>query len=125
MPQYISNPYAKLSLVNGVLYCVYTPCPTFDLKAAMTVVRDRIKLQNGKFYPVLSDISALRTVTREARGYMASEGLILITAIAFISNSALSDMNYHMYTQTHHPDIPIALCKDHEAALQFLRPFQS
>lgn len=124
MAQYITNPYAKLSIENGVLICAYTPATIFDLKAAMTVVRDRMKLQNGKFYPVISDISNLRTVTRQARSYMASEGLVLITAIAFISNSALSDMNYKMYTQTHVADVPIFLCQDYAAALEFLRPYR-
>ena len=122
MKKHVENDFASFRLENGILQIVYKENVNLFLRDAMKVVAQRLSLQQGEAYPILCNIRGLRDISRDARGYFAVEGTLLIRALAFVSKSPL----YNMYTKLYINDIPpirIKMFTDERSALEFLHPF--
>lgn len=90
----------------------------------MQVVKDRILLQEGRQFPILCDIRGVKEIDKPARSYLALEGSVQITAIAFIVDSPVSVMLTKFYLKTSKPPVPTRSFKNIEEALVYLNGFK-
>lgn len=109
---------------DGILHCTFTGKLHMDLTVAKSCVEDRILFSKGISYPVLIDMRNLRSVTKEAREYMAGKGAELITAGALLINSSLTRILGNIFLQINKPPRPSRLFSDKEEAKAWLKQFR-
>lgn len=115
------NKYAIYLMSEELMHIIYKKDLSIDLKAAQVVVRDRMKLQNGRQMPVLCDIRSVRSVNKPARDYLALEGSQWITALGFLIDPPVTDMISSIYVGTHAQTIPTRSFIKKSDALAFLK----
>ncbi len=120
----IENDYATYSIDDGIVYIIYKEGISLDLNAAVKVVEDRLAFQNDKFYPVLCDIHGVKEVDKSARDYLAVEGSLLITSVAFIVKPPVSSWLSEFYLLTSKPPVPTKAFTELLEAKKFLNKFK-
>lgn len=114
------NAYAIYLLTNDLLHIIYKKGHCIDLKAAQIIVGDRMMLQNGREFPVLCDIREVRKIDKAARDYLALEGSLWVTALAFLIDPPITDMISSFYMGTHSQKVPTRSFTKTSEALAFL-----
>lgn len=115
--------YARFWVDNGLLFFVYRPVSIIDLKIAEHIVKERIRFQNEKEYPILCDMRQVKMVEKRARDYLAKEGSYLTIAVALLVNEPYTEKLGDLFLQTSKPSIPTEIFTSEFRALEFLRQF--
>lgn len=123
MSDFIENNYATYKIVEGLLNIRYHIGTSIDLFAAVKIVQDRLALQRGQSFPALCDIRGVREVNKEARDYLAMEGSLLLTAVAFLVEPPVSDAISSFYLFANKPPIPTQAFYTIEEAIKFLNNY--
>lgn len=119
----IENNFALYILDGGLLFIRYHKGIVINYEAAVRIVADRLKLQNGICYPALCDVRGIEEVDKPARDYLAREGSILLKAVAFIVGNPMSDILSYFYLKTTKPSIPTKAFQDRDEAKLFLEKY--
>jgi len=119
----LETPEMKLWIENGILYCEYTKEIYMDLDIAKKNVQTRMDFVKGQSYPACIFLKDFRSVDKSAREYLAKEGAELLTAAAFICESALTRSLGNFFLVVNKPKIPLRLFKEKTAAENWLREF--
>ncbi len=123
MNNLIKNEYAKFWIENDILFYVYKNGVEITLEVAIQIVKDRILFQQGKSYVMLCDIRGIKKVDKNARDYLATEGSVLLKAVALLSNTPLSEIISDFYVKTSPPSIVTKEFNDYEEALSYLNAY--
>lgn len=118
-----SNKYAEFWTRDGILFFIYKPNTHIDLKAAEIIVKDRIRFQNEKEYPILCDMRNLDSVEKAARDYLAEEGSYLAIAVALLVKELFSEKLSDIFLQTSKPSVPTRRFISETDAISFLKQF--
>ena len=86
-------------------------------------VRDRIRFQNEKVYPVLCDMRKLNIVEKQARDYLAGEGSYLAKAVALLVNELYSEKLSDIFIQNSKPSVPTRQFTSETKAIEFLSQY--
>lgn len=124
MSFFLENDFATYHIRDGILRINYRQGISIDLPTAILIVEDRMALQEGLPYPVLCDIRGIHEVDKSARDYLAIEGSVLVTAVAFLIEPTVSRVLSEFFLRIHNPPIPSKAFTDREAALAFLAGFK-
>jgi hypothetical protein len=122
-PKVIYTAVARMWIEEGILFGEYAPQSEVDLGLAREAVEARLKLSDGKSYPFLVDIRGLKSMSKEARVYLANEGAEGIIASALITGNAFTRTFAHLFLTINKPKVPIRLFGDWEDARKWLRQF--
>ncbi|MRX65414.1 MULTISPECIES: hypothetical protein [Maribacter] len=114
------NEYATYHIQDSILYIVYKSEVSIDLQAAIRIVEDRLRLQEGLAYKVLCDVRGIYEMDKPARDYLAIEGSILVTVVAYVIEPTISKALSAFYLRISNPPIPSRVFSDIEAAKLFL-----
>lgn len=98
----------------------YKPNVSIDLPAAVQIVRDRLELQEGLAFRVLCDIRGIHEVDKSARDYLAIEGSVLVTSVAFMVEPTVSKVISEFFLRISNPPIPSKTFTDLKDAREFL-----
>ena len=120
MPSFAENHHATYHIRNGIMHITYKPSISIDLAAAIQIVGDRLKLQEGLSFPVLCDIRGIHEVNKSARDYLAIEGSTLVTAVAFIVEPTVSKVLSEFYLRISSPPVPSQTFTNIDNARKFL-----
>lgn len=75
-----------------------------DLSIARKITEDRLKLQNGKEYPLLSNLKTVKNSTKSARDFMASEeGCEGVVAAAVVIDSPVGSIIINFFIRVSKP----------------------
>ena len=118
------NKYAEFYLSDGILYFNYSKGVRLDLKAAETVVFDRLHFQEEKAYPILCDTRGIQDTEKAARDFLANEGSLLAKAVAFIVNPNVTGAIIEFYLKTSKPFVPTEVFTDKYEALKYLERYK-
>ena len=77
----------------------------------------------GISYPVLANIKGVKSITKEAREYLAEEGTRLVKAGAIIIGSPLNKMLGNIFLTINNPKVPTKLFTDEKEAKEWLRQY--
>ncbi|UZH55825.1 hypothetical protein JRG66_02775 [Salinimicrobium tongyeongense] len=124
MNKSLSNDYATFWVDDGILHFIYHPEVVIDLFAAEKVVADRLKCQEDKYYPVFCDTRGIKDTDKSARDYLAREGSILTSAVAFLVNPPISQAIIDFYVRTSKPITPTNIFTEKYDALKFLKTYR-
>lgn len=117
------NKYAEFWTRDGILFFIYKPNTVIDIKGARAIVKDRIRFQNEKSYPILCDMRQLNVVEKPARDYLAEEGSYLANAVALLVKELYTEKLSDIFLQTSKPSVPTRQFTSEAMALEFLKQF--
>jgi hypothetical protein len=96
-----------------------------DLTIARLCVEERLRFCEGESFPCLINMRGLKSVTKEAREYLANEGTLLVKAGALVINSLLTEMIGNIFLSVNKPKVPTRLFLDEAAAISWLKQFMT
>lgn len=117
----INNDFASFELKEGILHITFKKAKTLDLQGAKQIVRDRIRIQNGKTYPILCDIGEVLVIDKAAKDYFIRQGAHLITALAVLTKDRLVYHIFRYFISQLQSEIPAGAFRDQREAMAFLR----
>lgn len=117
------SPYVTMWIENGILYGRFANDLELTLPIAKACVEGRIFFSKGKSYPMLVDMTGLKSVNKQARQYMATMGATLVTAGALITRSAVSKMIGNMFLTIDKPPVPVKLFTSELKAREWLKGY--
>lgn len=123
MARFLENKYATYLVQDGILYITYRNGTIIDLTAAITIVKDRLKVQEGLAYRILCDIRGLHEINKAARDYLTLEGSTLVRAVAYLIEPTVSRAVSEFYLNINTPPIPSRAFTEMDDAKEFLEDF--
>lgn len=123
MKKSFTNDYATFWIDQGIVFFVYHPGVIIDYRAAQRVLSDRLRLQDEKTYPVLCDTRGVEDTEKAARDFLAKEGSVLTSAVAFLVNPSVSKVITEFYIRTNKPATPVKVFTDKSQAVKFLKNY--
>lgn len=114
------NDYARIWIAGGILFFAFKPADDLDIHAARSVVELRLKLQGDISYPLLCDITQVRSSQKEARDYFATEGSVMIRALAYLVDNIQTTAMIRMFLRIYEFTYPTGVFIDRSQALAFL-----
>jgi hypothetical protein len=119
----VHAPCVTMWIEDGILYGEYAKDAEIDLPIAEQIVAARLKLSGDKSYPCLADISGIKSVSKEARVYMAKEGTLQMIALALITGNIFTRTLAHIFTIINKPPVATHYFGSKEAARDWLIQF--
>ena len=117
-------PYVTMWIDGPIMYCKYVDDLHVSLDIAKTCVEGRIFFSKGKSFPLIIDMTGIKSTTREARQYMASIGATLVTAGALITRSAVSRTIGNIFLKIDKPPVPVKLFTSQVKAREWLMQYE-
>ena len=115
-----SDENADLFSISEDLVHVIYKCPVLDVKQAQPVVEQRITNCHNKPIALLADIAKVKTVSKEAREYLASRGTVLLTKNAIIISSEVNKVLANFYLRIDKPKTPTRFFTNSTDAIDWL-----
>lgn len=119
----VETPYLKMWMEENILYAVYTKNLDLTINVAKQCVSERIAFSEGVSRVCIFDVTGVKSVTKEAREYLASEGAMYIKAGALLIKSALTRMLGNIFLLINKPYVPTKLFTDIKDAKEWLKQF--
>lgn len=117
------NELAKVTIEEGILIGSFK-CAFIDLELANKITAYRLEVQKGKNYPILSNIRAVKSSTKSARDFLASEkGCTGVIAAAVLIDSPISSMIGNFFIRVSKPLRPTKIFTNEEEAKKWLSQF--
>ena len=121
--QKIETPYITFWVKGNVLYCKYAKDLDVTLEVAKFCVESRIFFTKGKSFTLLVDMRGIRSITKEARTYLATIGSTLVKAGALITGSPWNKTIGNIFLAIDKPQVPTKLFTEESKALEWLDQF--
>ena len=115
--------YITMWMSDGILCARYAANLDVTLDVAKTVVEARIFYSKGQRYALWVDMRGIKSMTREARSYLASVGATLVTGAALITGSAVNRTLGNIFLKIDKPPVPIKLFTDEQKAMEWVRQY--
>lgn len=116
----VDNELIHIKLEKKILIGVFKT-EHIDLENAQKIVNSRIKATKGQLHLLLANIMVVKSVTRPAREFFASEeGCEGIIATAMITNSPVGNLIGNFYININKPLRPVKLFSDEQKAKKWL-----
>jgi hypothetical protein len=112
MDELIETPYIKLWKEEGIMYAIYPEGIEVTLEIARHIVEKRLELTNKKSYPCIIDMRGIKSVSKEARTYLAEEGAQYILACGLITGNVFTRTLAHIFLTVNKPKVPTLLFAD-------------
>ncbi len=120
----VDTPYISIWKEEGIINCVFTDNLIINIETAQHCVNERVLFSEGQAYPCLINLRGVKSMNRDAREYLATEGTHLIKAGAFLTSSALTKMLGNMFLAINKPNIPSRLFSNRATAIAWLKKHQ-
>lgn len=116
------NPFLTYSIENGVLHLSCRAGVHISISDAHRIVADRLMVQGDKKYPAICMLEGILHVDHPALEFFAREGMVLISAIAYIINEK-SHLDYlvRYFLKISLPGIPSGVFTHPDQGLEFLK----
>lgn len=123
--QYFKNDFYELKIHDGIFYVDWL-MEKYTEKPIDFIIRKKVEMCNGNFYPMFTDLSKIRYVTRGSMRRMAEDDAFIgVKASATLCKSNVQKTLYKMYCAIYKPKAPNRFFTDKEAALKWLYKFRT
>jgi hypothetical protein len=120
----IEDEYLKAWIEDDILYGEYSLNLEMTLDIAMETVKIRHNLAGKKPYPVIIDLHNLKSITKEARDFLAKgKAVESVIAIALISRTNLHKIIGNLYLTFSKPSVPTKLFNNKNEAIAWIKQF--
>jgi hypothetical protein len=123
--RYLENNYVEIWFENGLVHEIFKPQCVLTLESAEDIVRDRLKVSDGKMSPIFIDLRNMVSTTNAARSYMAStEAQAYLSAGALLINNEIHQLLLNLWLKIDKPFIPTKGFTDKQKALLWLEQYK-
>lgn len=124
---YYRDEYIEMWTEDGILYHVYGEDAEINITIAQHITKNRIKISEGKSWPLLTDARNLRSIDKEARDYWSTpgEGMQFLLAGALVINNPILKLLGNAFTRINRPPRPFRLFTDYNSAKAWLEYYKS
>ncbi|MFY9310750.1 MAG: hypothetical protein WAQ28_17015 [Bacteroidia bacterium] len=117
------NEIIRFEFENGIIIGTFK-LESVDINLAKEVTTHRLQIQKGKSFPLLSNIKSIKSSTKQARDYMASEeGCQGVVAAAVLIDSPLGSMIGNFFISISRPYVTTKIFTDDSDAKKWLAQF--
>lgn len=117
--RFYKNDDVEMWLENGVVYIIHKPSAAITLDKARHNVAERLKICDGKTYPVFADIRKVKAASAETREYLSGEDSMRgISAGAFLVSTHIEVWIFNLWLRIHPVNVPTKLFNDKDKALK-------
>jgi hypothetical protein len=121
---YFDGEVLELWFEDGILIGNYK-VENVDLQVGEKATKERIAFTNHKSYPILTDYSRVKSTTKEARDYFATEQASnYITAMAILTDSSVGKIIVNFYLSISKPNFPTRIFTKKEEAIAWLSKYK-
>ena len=120
----IETPYIKLKIENGIIIGRFADDLEMDLDIAKHCVEKRIELCGGIPFALLADMRGIRSISKEAREYLAVQGAHLVKAGALLTGSWLTRTLANIFLSINRPAVPTKMFTDEAHAIEWLKKYE-
>jgi hypothetical protein len=114
------NKELTIELENEIIVGIFKS-EHIDLETAQRLAEYRIEATEGKLYPTIVNIKAVKSSTKAARDFFASEqGCKGIVAVAMIIDSPLGSMIGNFFVSISRPLVPTKIFTNEDDAKKWL-----
>jgi hypothetical protein len=125
MSRTFADEHISLKIEDGVAFAEVS-VEDITLKVARQIVETRYEITNGETYPVIIDISNIKSVTKEARNYLSQgKAIEKISAAALYTNSIIARIVANFFLGFNRPDIPIRIFTNKTEALKWAKHYRT
>ncbi|MEI7595267.1 MAG: hypothetical protein WCK02_05920 [Bacteroidota bacterium] len=118
------NENCKIWIDNGVCHII-TLAKHVTKDIVENIIKHRLELIDGNKYLMLSDISRVKVIDREARQrFSQKDGAIGTIAVGIIVSSKLQVIMYNFFNSIYKAPTPAKLFTDTNEALKWLEKFK-
>jgi hypothetical protein len=118
----IETATAKIRMVDGVVRVEIKEDAQVEVRDAMEHVEAAHKLCGHEKFPLLADITRVRSTSREARNvYGSEEASEVLTALALLVDSPISKVIGNFYVGVTRPRFPTKIFTDEAKAMAWLK----
>lgn len=119
----LDNNEITLELEGGIVTAKFK-VTHFDLETVERLVEERKKVFKGLIYPIIANVVSIKSSTKEARDFFASEtGCVGINATAVLINSPVGSIIGNFYIRINKPLRPVKLFTNKLKAKKWLVQF--
>jgi hypothetical protein len=126
---YFENEYTSMEIDDGILFVYYAPNLDITLEIAKICVAERLKLCDGKSYPMLADVRNIKNTHNDAKIFISQgDGTKNITAGAFIVKNEFNRFLATIFINLSlikTPELPAKLFTDKNEAKQWLQQYKT
>jgi len=121
----ISTRVIKISLrEDGIAQAIVSPNAEVSLADAKECISAMAKISQGKSYPTLVDLRKEKSLSREAREYLAGEETAKVqSAVALLIGSPLLRVIANVFMGLNKPKMPIKVFISESEAIKWLKGF--
>lgn len=119
----VNSRYLIYKKERSIMLLTYKKDLAVDLDTAKNIVKERLKIYDGRDYPTLVDIRYAKLFTKEARDYFAIEGVKGMKALAIVTGGYLTVVTANLFITFSKPLVPTRAFRTQEAALKWLQQF--
>lgn len=117
------NDFLKIESENNILIGIFKSA-FVDITIAHKITNCRLEIQNGKLYPILSNIRLVKNSTKEARDFLASEaGCEGVLAAAVLTDSPVGNMIGNFFINVSKPLRPTKMFTKEAEAKKWLTQY--
>jgi hypothetical protein len=110
---------------DGILIFVHKPIPAHELEDAIANIELIKDALDGKPRPVLADMTAVKSMTREAREEYAKAGVdSMVTAVGMITRSSMGRIVANFFLTFNKPAVPTRLFNNVDTAKKWLLQYR-
>lgn len=117
--------WVKYTIKDGILCGLYKKNLSIDIEIAKEMVTERLALQNGKDYPVIFNVNGFKAPSKEARTYLATEGVKGISIGAIIVKNAAEKIILNFFFTIEKPSVPYKAFTNEEDAILWINEIRS
>ncbi len=124
MKQILSeNENVRVEMDNNISFLLWKGS-AIDINIAKDGVQCRLSVIGGNSYPILINIKSVKTVSKEARDYLAGkEGCKGVVAAAILIDSVVGSMIGNFFMRVNKPLVPTRIFTDELEATKWLSQF--
>jgi hypothetical protein len=110
--------------MQGKAWARYKPGVVVTLEMAKAMVRSRVEFAENISYPAVVFIDGLKSITKEARDYLAEDGTIGLIAGALVMKSVYNTFIGNFFLKLTNPPFPSKIFTDVNVALEWLEQYK-
>jgi len=115
---------AQLEIKDGIIYARYRPGVIVTLEMAKDMVKSRVEFAENVSYPAVVFIDGLKSISKEARDYLAEDGTIGLVAGALVMKSVYNTFIGNFFLKLTSPPFPSKIFTDLNSALEWLEQYK-
>ncbi len=119
MKKFVETEIATMWLEKDILFFIWKEHAYIDLSNAKKIVAARIRLQQGKPYPIVCSLNGLKNVDKDAWRYLAKEGTESIKSLVLVATTPL-ERAFSKFIIAKMAPVPTKVFEDMDEAEQFL-----